>query len=83
MLILIVCVVQAPQTLGGRSGKGGPGEGLFVSSDASLSKNQDDYLCLCWCHCHGGIISGSGNFFSVLISTAPVLPILARSTGLL
>lgn len=58
-----VCAVQASHTLGGRSGKGGPAEGLFGSSDLSLSKNQDGCGCLCWGRLHGDNISGPGNFF--------------------
>lgn len=68
MLVLIMCVVQVPQTLGGRGGKSGPREGFFDSSDPSSSKIQADCLHLCWYPFHGGIIPGPGNFFFVLIS---------------
>lgn len=65
MLVLMMYVVQAPQTLGGRGGKSGPREGFFDSSDPSTSKNQADCLRLCRHPCHGGIIPGPGKFFSL------------------
>lgn len=82
-LTLTVCVVQALQTLGGRSGKGGPGKGLFGSSDPPLSKNQADPVRLYWCPCDGGGVSGPGNFIWILISTVLLLPLPAPSSGLL
>lgn len=60
--------VQAPQTLGGRSGEGGPGEGLFGPSHPSLSKDQADFFRHYWYPLHDGSISRPGK-----------LPLFARS----
>ena len=59
---LTLCVMQAPETLGGGSSKGRPGESLFGSCDLSLSKNQDDSVCHGWCSFHGGYVSGPGEW---------------------
>lgn len=56
-----MCAVQAPQTLGWGSGKGGPGESLSGASYPSLPKNQDDFLRPCWRFSHGGSVYRPGN----------------------
>lgn len=58
-----MCAVQAPQTLGWGSGKGGPGESLSGASCPSLPKNQDDFLCPCWHFIHGGSVYRPGNIY--------------------
>ena len=57
---------QAPETLGGRSGQGGPGEGLFEPSCPPLSKNQADSVCHCRHPCHDSSFYWPGNFLYIL-----------------
>lgn len=52
--------MQAPQTLGGRSGEGGTREGLCGPSGPTLSKNQADSVRPCGSPHHGGNVYGPG-----------------------
>ena len=70
-----VCAVQAAETLGGRSGEGGPGEGLSDSSYPSLSKNQDDFGRHHWYYRNDMRVPGAGKLIWILITTAPVIPL--------
>ena len=63
--------MQAPQTLGGRSGEGGTREGLYGSSGPTLSKNQADSLFHYYCHYKG--VNGSGTGKVILICLQSLL----------
>lgn len=67
-----MCAVQAPQTLGWGSGKGGPGESLSGASCPSLPKNQDDFLRPCWRFSHGGSVYRPGNIYLFFFFSPPI-----------